>query len=223
MQAWRVLYTKQLQKKRKTYADGFVVARPSGAVLLLDEGGKELAAASAPLPPGEDWGACEGAAVFPGFLVNGDGACGPGEAPGSAGGGGGGEAGPSAERCSPAPPAACAGAPAAGQHAPAGALLLQHQRQAKAFRRPQLAASAAVGGGACPPGAQQQHAPPGCGGAGLLRPAQQAAGQPRQAQQQHAGRHEGPIGSQPCGGVRAGGLCGHAACGRGGAARRRGL
>jgi hypothetical protein len=41
--AARVLYTKQLQKKKKTWQDGFVLVRPSGSALLYDEDGKELA------------------------------------------------------------------------------------------------------------------------------------------------------------------------------------
>jgi hypothetical protein len=40
--AARVLYTKQLQKKKKTWQDGFVLIRASGSAVLLDEDGKEL-------------------------------------------------------------------------------------------------------------------------------------------------------------------------------------
>jgi hypothetical protein len=41
--AARVLYTKQLQKKKKTWQDGFVLIKASGPALLYDEDGKELA------------------------------------------------------------------------------------------------------------------------------------------------------------------------------------
>lgn len=41
--AARVLYTKQLQKKKKTWQDGFVLIRVGGSALLYDEEGKELA------------------------------------------------------------------------------------------------------------------------------------------------------------------------------------
>jgi hypothetical protein len=40
--AARVLYTKQLHKKKKTWQDGFVLVRASGSALLFDEDGKEL-------------------------------------------------------------------------------------------------------------------------------------------------------------------------------------
>jgi hypothetical protein len=135
MGAFRVLYTKQLTKKRKTYADGFVVLRPSGAA-LLDEAGRELALAAGPLPAGSDWGEAEGVDVFEGFLVNGDGACGPEELPGAAGGGGGGGGGQ---------PARLPGSPPAATQPLARPVL----------RRPGLAApfrGAGSGGGAPPPG-----------------------------------------------------------------------
>jgi hypothetical protein len=203
--AWRVLYTKQLTKKHKTYQDGFVVLRGSGAAALLDEAGRELTPAAAPLPPGEDWGDCEGVAdVFPGFLVNGDGACAPCEVPGYGGGGAaaGGDGGGG-------PPVA----PAPAAHDPIA--LAPAARQA--FRRPTLAAPAGSGGsggrgrdaaagwggaaaGAAAPAAPsvparppvQQHGPP-CGGA-----------PPAQPQQQHP--PSAPM-QQPCGGVRSG-ACG---------------
>lgn len=204
MQAWRVLYTKQLQKKKKTYQDGFAVVRASGAVALLDEAGKELARAGGPLPAGEDWATCEGATVFEGFLVNGDGECPPCEVPGLAAG-----------------PAAAAGAAAIGDGAAPS-----HQQPASCARAswgtPASAAGAGVqrsGWGARaarpllqPPQQKQQPAQ-----APLQQPMQQCTEQPLQpplqqlraappcdpAMQWQPGGRPGQA-TQPCGGTRAG-------------------
>lgn len=39
---WKVLYTKQLTKKRKTYQDGYVICKENGSAALLDEDGATL-------------------------------------------------------------------------------------------------------------------------------------------------------------------------------------
>lgn len=206
MQAWRALYTKQLQKKRKTYADGFVVMCPSGTVVLQDDSGKELAVASGPLPGGEGWGSCEGVAVFEGFLVNGDGECPPEELP---------NGGPAASNNMPPdgggnPGFGCPQAP-------------QPASQSNAFMRPAFkctafSVAAGSGGGACIPVVQRQqpqqqampHERP------LLCQAQQQPVQqwrPPQQQEQpqqqwqpgHQARLAGePTRSLPCGGFRQG-------------------
>jgi hypothetical protein len=144
MAAWRVLYTKQLQKKHKTYHDGFVVVRDSGAVALLDDSGHELAAAAAPLPAEEDWARCEGVGdVFPGFLVNGDEECAPYEVPGFRGGD---ANGPAAAAAAAAPAAVPAPTAARNPMAPAA-------RQA--FKRSALSAGGgATGAGGAAAGGQ---------------------------------------------------------------------
>lgn len=68
----RVLYTKHLTKKRKTWSDGFVDVSAQRSATLSDEQGQALATAR--LPAGEDWAEdTEGlrlpAAYFWGLLI----------------------------------------------------------------------------------------------------------------------------------------------------------
>jgi hypothetical protein len=199
MPTWRVLYTKQLTKKRKTYTDGFVVVRASGATALLNENGSELAVASGPLPAGDDWASCEGVALFDGFLVNGDAECGAHEVPGL----GGPDA--AAAAC-----AAAAQAPLAAPVAPvpqraAGSLLLRKAPGRTGFRPPGSLAAVDGGGGGSSGGGFGRigHAPP-------LQQQQQAM-QQQAAPLVHAGwgalGHQAPphaAAPRPCGGLRAG-------------------
>jgi len=184
-----VLHTKQLTKKRKTYNDGFVVVRASGAVVLLDEGGKELATASAPIPASDDFASSEGITVFDGFLVNGDSECAPCEVPGLGGGGGGAAEGGVALNCAAAPPAAASAQPLHPQPQRCAPLLRQP------FKRPAIAGSASGGGGSAGGSlADGAHSSMDRRPVVAVRPPQQ---QPLK-QQQQAGAE-----SQPCGGLRA--------------------
>lgn len=73
-QAYRVLYTKHLTKKHKTYHDGFIILEVNDSVILYDEDRCELSCSRLPSSVA-DIGACEALACFEGYLVNGDGKC----------------------------------------------------------------------------------------------------------------------------------------------------
>ncbi len=67
-QAFRVLYTKQLTRKLKTYNDGWLV-RDGSRVRLLDDAGMDLAAGRLPASL-QLTAVSEGITVFDGFLVD---------------------------------------------------------------------------------------------------------------------------------------------------------
>lgn len=67
-QAFRVLYTKQLTRKLKTYNDGYLV-RDGTRVRLLDDAGMDLAAGRLPASL-QLTAVSEGITVFDGFLVD---------------------------------------------------------------------------------------------------------------------------------------------------------
>lgn len=80
--AARILWTKQLTKKKKTYNDGFIRVKPSNEAILYDEDGKELSCCSK-LPSGIDITTDDDIRCFEGYLVQGDCACDPSEIKGS--------------------------------------------------------------------------------------------------------------------------------------------
>ncbi|KAK9800306.1 hypothetical protein WJX73_010750 [Symbiochloris irregularis] len=65
----RVLYTKHLTKKRKTWSDGYVEISPQRLATLSDEDGRTLGTAR--LSPSENWSEdTEDINSFEGYLVN---------------------------------------------------------------------------------------------------------------------------------------------------------
>lgn len=72
--AARILWTKQLTKKKKTYNDGFVLVKPTREAILYDEDGKELGFCSR-FPSSIDITSDDNIKCFEGYLVQGDCAC----------------------------------------------------------------------------------------------------------------------------------------------------
>lgn len=78
---WRVLWTKQLTKKQKTWNDGFVACKPCGAAVLYDEAGKELGQSRLPKSVKNLANHDEPLKCWEGYLVQGDSECDVSEVP----------------------------------------------------------------------------------------------------------------------------------------------
>jgi hypothetical protein len=84
MQHFRVLYTKQLRKKNKSYHDGYLVLLPHQQAKLLSEDGSCLTSARVPTSTVLEEGA-DGIDCFDGYLINVDCCAAASDIPGNSG------------------------------------------------------------------------------------------------------------------------------------------